>query len=44
MSDLAAFALLAILPVVLGFWIHAILTYDWSKHSEDIDRMNEDMF
>jgi hypothetical protein len=44
MSDLAAVALLFILPVVLGYWIHAILTYDWSKHSEHIDRMGDDMF
>jgi hypothetical protein len=44
MSDLAAFALLALLPVALGYWIHIMLTYDWSKHNEDIDRMNDDMF
>jgi hypothetical protein len=44
MSDLAAFALLAILPVVLGYCIHAIWTYDWSKHNEDVKRMGDDMF
>lgn len=44
MADLAAFALLLLLPIVVGYWIHAILTYDWSKHKEDVDRMGDDMF
>jgi hypothetical protein len=44
MASLAAFTLLMLLPVVIGYWIYAILTYDWSKHSEDVKQMGDDMF
>ena len=44
MASLSAVLLLMILPVVIGYWIYAICTYDWSKHKEDIDRMGDDMF
>ena len=36
--------LLLLLPIVIGYWIYAIWTYDWSKHNEDIKRMGEDIF
>ena len=36
--------LLLLLPVVIGYWIYAIWSYDWSNHDEDIKRMGEDMF
>ena len=44
MANLAAFALLFLLPVVFGYWIYAITTYDWTKHKEDVERMGDDMF
>jgi hypothetical protein len=36
--------LLLLLPIVIGYWIYAIWSYDWSNFDEDIKRMGEDMW
>lgn len=33
-----------IIPILLGYVIYKMMTYDWSKHEEDSKHMGDDMW
>lgn len=44
MADSLSFALLFVMPIIVGYVVYKIMTYDSQTWNEDIERMRDEMW